>query len=123
MTLARNLPDDATEWWIFLGVAALYLGSRWFLAWRQARRDGDSDPVRTAFAEEEPDAASMAFSGGFRSYRQFFGVLAAAVVVVLVVTLTEDRLEMVLMCTLVPVLVMALAYLDFRQARTARARA
>ncbi|MFD3656464.1 hypothetical protein [Streptomyces sp. NPDC058620] len=116
------MPDSATGWWFFLGVTALYLLSRWFLAWRQARRDGVSDPVSAAFADDEPDEANAALAtGGFRSYRQFFGVVGAAVVVIAVVTLAEGGLRLVLMCTIVPVLVMALAYLDFRQAQAARA--
>ncbi|WP_434599840.1 hypothetical protein [Streptomyces sp. A5-4] len=123
MTLARSLPDSAAEWWILLGVVALYALSRWFLAWRQARRDGDRHPVRAAFAEEEPGEGNAApATGGFTSYRQFLGFVTAAVVVSLVVALTEAGLRVVLLCTIVPALVLALAYLDFRIARSARAR-
>lgn len=124
MTLARALPDSPLGWWIFLGVAVVYACTRWLLAWHQARRDGDSHPLRAAFAEEESDEAeAMKGAGGFRSYRQFFGAVAAAVTVVLVGALTEDRLRLALLLTIVPVLVAALAYLDFRRARTARTRA
>jgi hypothetical protein len=117
MTLARSLPDNATEWWIFLGIFALYALSRWFFAWRQARREGDSHPVRAAFADEaEPDATNAALAGGFRSYRQFFGFVVGAVVVVLVAALTDGRLRVALLWVMVPLLVVALSYLDFRQA-------
>ncbi|MFI1016688.1 hypothetical protein [Streptomyces sp. NPDC020965] len=123
MTMARGLPDSSTEWWVLLGVVALYALTRWFLAWRQARRDGDRHPVRAAFAEEEPGEGNLMATGGFRSYRQFFGVLVCTVIVVLILTLAQGGLELVLMCTVVPVLVVAMAYVDFRQARTARTRA
>jgi hypothetical protein len=121
MTLARALPNDVTGWWIFLGTFALYAAARWFFAWRQARREGDEHPVRAAFAEE--DDPRPAVTGGFRSYRQFFGFVGSAVVVVLVAGLTDGRLRVVLLWSLVPVLVAALAYLDFRQAREAHSRA
>lgn len=124
MALARAFPDSPVGWWIFLGVAVVYACTRWLLAWHQARRDGDRHPPRAAFADEEPDETkAMMGAGGFRSYRQFFGAVAAAVTVVLVVTLTEDRLRLTLLWTIVPVLVVARAYLDFRRARTARTRA
>jgi hypothetical protein len=45
------------------------------------------------------------------------------VVVVLVAVLTDGRVRLALLWTVVPLLVVALAYLDFRQARKARARA
>ncbi|MFG2573397.1 hypothetical protein [Streptomyces sp. NPDC048481] len=117
MTLAHALPTDASGWWIFLGTFALYAAVRWFLAWRQARRDGDRHPVRAAFAEEDEPVPSM--TGGFRSYRQFFGCVGSAVVVVLVAGLTAGRLRLALLWTVVPVLIAALAYVDFRQARSA----
>ncbi|MEU9015005.1 hypothetical protein AB0D12_35735 [Streptomyces sp. NPDC048479] len=41
----------------------------------------------------------------------------------MVATLTEGRLRLTLMCTIVPVLVVTPAYLDFPRARTAQARA
>ncbi|MGW2618713.1 hypothetical protein [Streptomyces sp. NPDC001500] len=121
MTLARALPTDATGWWFFLGTFAFYAAVRWFLAWRQARRDGDEHPARAAFAEEDDPRPST--TGGFRSYRQFFGFVGSTVLVVLVASLTEGRLRLTLLWTLVPALITALAYLDFRQARTARSRA
>ncbi|MEU9141313.1 hypothetical protein AB0D33_36145 [Streptomyces sp. NPDC048404] len=124
MTLARDFPDDATGWWIFLGTFALYAFGRWFFAWRQARRDGDSHPARAAFAEEDdPDAIHAATVGGFRSYRQFFGFVGSAVITVLVATLTEGGLRVALLWTVVPLLVTALSYVDFRQARQARSDA
>ncbi|MFJ5263926.1 hypothetical protein ACIQAC_26035 [Streptomyces sp. NPDC088387] len=123
MTLARSLPDDATGWWIFLGTFALYLLGRWFFGWWRARRDGESRPVRAAFAEDDdPDAIRAAAYGGFRSYRQFFGFVGSAVVVVLVLALTDGGSQVVLLWIVVPPLVVALAYLDFRQAHKARSR-
>ncbi|MFI8301954.1 hypothetical protein ACIF80_00635 [Streptomyces sp. NPDC085927] len=121
MTLARAFPDDPTGWWIFLGTFVLYVVARWFFAWRQARREGDGHPVRAAFAEE--DDPGTAVGGGFRSYRQFFGFVGSAVAVVLVAALTEGRLRLVLLWIIIPLLVIALSYLDFRQARKARSRA
>ncbi|MBL1287258.1 hypothetical protein ACFTXO_17410 [Streptomyces sp. NPDC057067] len=122
MTQARALPDNATEWWIYLGVLVLYLLTRWLLAWNQARREGAEHPVRTAFEDEEPQeaGAGAAAVGAFRSYRQLLGFVAAAVVVTLVAALTEGGVRLALMCTLVPVAVVLLAYLDFRRARTHR---
>ncbi|KAF3467482.1 hypothetical protein [Streptomyces sp. Tu 3180] len=122
MTLARSFPDDATEWWIFLGSFALYVLGRWFFAWRQARREGDDHPVRAAFAEEDDSDAMTAATGGFRSYRQFSGFVVGAVTVVLVVALTDGRLRVSLLWVVVPLLVVALSYLDFREARKARSR-
>lgn len=124
MMLARSLPDSATEWWMFLGILVLYVFSRWVFAWQQARREGDPHPVRAAVAEEDDQGAvDAAVRGGFRSYRQFFGFVGGAVVVVLVAVLTDGRVRLALLWTVVPLLVVALAYLDFRQARKARARA
>lgn len=124
MTLARSLPDDPTGWWILLGTFVLYAASRWFFAWQQARREGDSRPLRTAFAEEDdPETVNAAVTGGFRSYRQFFGFVGSAVAVVLVAALTAGTLRVVLLWIIIPVLVIALSYVDFRQARKARTRA
>ncbi|MCQ9135835.1 hypothetical protein [Streptomyces hilarionis] len=120
MTLARALPTDASGWWFFLGTFALYAAARWFFSWRRARRDGDEHPVRAAFAEE--DDPRPATAGGFRSYRQFFGFVGSAVLVVVVAGLTAGRLRLALLGTLVPLLITALAYLDFRQARKERAQ-
>ncbi|MFJ4770236.1 hypothetical protein ACIP88_14105 [Streptomyces uncialis] len=126
MTLARTMPDDANGWWALLAVLALYAVTRWFLAWNQARREGDPSPLRAAFDEEEPDeggtATATAF-GGFRSYRQYFAFAGGALVIGLVLGLTEGRTELVMMCTVVPAVVIAVAYLDFRRARSDRARA
>ncbi|MFF9093553.1 hypothetical protein ACF1AX_10580 [Streptomyces sp. NPDC014802] len=109
---------------MFLGILVLYVFSRWVLAWQQARREGDPHPVRAAVAEEDDQGAvDAAVRGGFRSYRQFFGFVGGAVVVVLVAVLTDGRVRLALLWTVVPLLVVALAYLDFRQARKARARA
>ncbi|MGY4993290.1 hypothetical protein [Streptomyces sp. 900105245] len=124
MTLARSLPDSATEWWIFLGTFVLYALGRWFFAWSQARRDGDRHPVRAAFAEDDaPGASSAALRGGFGSYRQFFGFVGSTVAVVLVAALTDGRLRVVLLWIIVPLLVVALSFFDFRQARKARSGA
>ncbi|MFG2604631.1 hypothetical protein ACGFT2_13900 [Streptomyces sp. NPDC048514] len=124
MTLARSLPDEASEWWIFLGTFVVYACGRWFFAWRQARREGDSHPVRAALAEEDdPAATHAALTGGFRSYRQFFGFVASGIAVVLVATFTGGRLRVALLWITIPLLVIALSYLDFRQARKARSSA
>ncbi|WP_307123390.1 hypothetical protein [Streptomyces sp. B1I3] len=122
MTLARSLPDTATEWWLYLGVLALYLLTRWFLAWHQARKEGVEHPVRAAFDDEEPgeNAGPAAAMGAFRSYRQLLGFLAGGILIVLVATLTEGGLQLALMCALIPVVVTLLAYVDFRRARTHR---
>lgn len=123
MTLARSLPDSATEWWIYLGAFLLYVLTRLILAWRQAREDGADHPVRAAFSEEEPEESNTSLAiGAFRSYRQLAGFVGGTVAIVLVATLTDGHLRLVLMCTLAPVIVMALAYLDFRISRTARLR-
>ncbi|THA75034.1 hypothetical protein E6R60_18515 [Streptomyces sp. A0642] len=124
MTLARSLPDSPTEWWIYLGAFAVYVLTRLFLAWHQARKEGADHPLRAAFSEEEPEESSRPLTiGSFRSYRQILGFVAGTVVIVMVATLTDGALRVVLMCTLAPVIVAALAYLDFRLARTARLRA
>ncbi|MCM2412161.1 hypothetical protein [Streptomyces sp. RKAG290] len=125
MTLARGLPDNATEWWIYLGVLALYLLTRWLLAWRQARKEGAEHPARAAFDDDEPqETHSVVYSlGAFRTYRQLFGFAGGALLVALVAGLTDGRLQLVLMCTLAPAVVVALAYLDFHAARKRRARA
>ncbi|MFC9281216.1 hypothetical protein [Streptomyces collinus] len=121
MTLARSLPDSPAEWWIFLGTLVLYVLSRWFFAWQQARREGDSHPVRAAFAEEDDaEVPSAATGGGFRSYRQFFGFLVGTIAVVVVASVTEGRIRVVLLWGIIPMLTIALSYLDFRQARKAR---
>ncbi|MEU0690712.1 hypothetical protein [Streptomyces uncialis] len=123
MTLARTMPDDANGWWVLLAVLALYVVTRWFLAWNQARREGDPSPLRAAFDEEEPDEGGTATAfGGFRSYRQYFAFVGGALVIGLVLGLTEGRTELVMMCTVVPAVVIVVAYLDFRRARSARAR-
>ncbi|MFF0302483.1 hypothetical protein ACFYTV_17460 [Streptomyces sp. NPDC004562] len=124
MTLARSLSDDATEWWIFLGTFVLYALGRWFFAWQQARREGDSHPMRTAFAEEDDPAAShAAMVGAFRSYRQFFGFVGSTIAAVLVAALTEGWLRHALLWIIVPLLVIALSYLDFRQSLKERSEA
>ncbi|MET7369467.1 hypothetical protein ABZS61_27125 [Streptomyces sp. NPDC005566] len=122
MTLARSLPDSPAEWWFYLGVLALYLLTRWFLAWRQARKEHAEHPVRAAFDDEEPGEPNAGFAalGAFRSYRQLLGFVGGAVVIVAVSALAEGKLRLGLMCTLVPVIIILLAYLDFRRARTYR---
>ncbi|MGI3227592.1 hypothetical protein ACRJ4B_30960 [Streptomyces sp. GTA36] len=80
--------------------------------------------MRTAFAEEDDPAAShAAMVGAFRSYRQFFGFVGSVVAVVLVATLTEGWLRYALLWIIVPLLVIALSYLDFRQSLKARSEA
>ncbi|WSQ09866.1 hypothetical protein OG604_20030 [Streptomyces sp. NBC_01231] len=101
-----------------MGTLGLYVGARWFFAWQRARREGDGHPMRAAFAEE--DDPGTAVGGGFRSYRQFFGFVGSTVAVVLVAALTTGRLRLALLWSIIPLLVTALAYLDFRQARKAR---
>ncbi|MFC8226473.1 hypothetical protein [Streptomyces sp. NPDC057287] len=122
MTLARALPDSPTEWWLYLGVLALYLLTRWCLAWGQARKEHREHPVRAAFDDEEPGEshAGAAATGAFRSYRQLLGFIGGTIVIVAVASLTEGGLQLTLLCTLVPVVVVVLAYLDFRRARTYR---
>ncbi|MFF4435327.1 hypothetical protein [Streptomyces sp. NPDC001621] len=102
MTLARSLPGSATEWGILLGTFVLYALGRWFFAWSQARRDGDRHPVRAAFAEED-DA-----SGGPKAPPS---------------KPRSRRLRVVMLWIIVPLLVVALSFLDFRQARKARSGA
>ncbi len=58
--------------------------------------------------------------GAFHSYRQLLGFAAGAILIVLVAALTGGGLQLALMCTLVPVIIVLLAYLDFRRARTHR---
>ncbi|MER5860072.1 hypothetical protein ABT131_31435 [Streptomyces sp900105245] len=81
--------------------------------------------MRAAFAEEDdaPGASSAALRGGIGSYRQFFGFVGSTVAVVLVAALTDGRLRVVLLWIIVPLLVVALSFLDFRQARKARSGA
>ncbi len=55
MTLARSLPDNATEWWLYLGVLALYLLTRWFLAWRQARKEAAEHPYAQPSTTRSPE--------------------------------------------------------------------
>ncbi|MFF6806409.1 hypothetical protein [Streptomyces sp. NPDC012616] len=119
VTLAHALPDDPIGWWIYLGTFVVYAVARWFFAWRQARRDGDGHPARAALAEDDPQPD---VSGGFRSYRQFFGFVGSAVAVLAVAAVTAGRLRVVLLWVIIPLLVTALSYLDFRQSRAARAR-
>ncbi|MCT9091375.1 hypothetical protein N4G70_21265 [Streptomyces sp. ASQP_92] len=130
MTLARSLPDDPVEWWIYLGVIVFYVLGRWFFAWRQARHDGRSHPARAVWHEDDgPDEVSTppttrpAPTGGFASYRQFFGFVGSAAVVLLIVLLTDGPLRVTLMCIVAPVLVLGLSYLDFRKAGKARSAA
>ncbi|MET8944780.1 hypothetical protein ABZX30_14655 [Streptomyces sp. NPDC004542] len=124
MTLARALPDDGLGWWLYLGTGFLYALGRLFFAWLQARREGDGHPVRAAFAEDDdPYGKNVAFRGGFRSYRQFFGFVGSGVAVVVVAMLTDGRPRVVLLWVIIPLLVIALSYLDFFMARKERASA
>ncbi|MEH0548885.1 hypothetical protein QA802_39215 [Streptomyces sp. B21-105] len=88
------------------------------LVLRLAAGPPDGHPARAALAEDDPRPD---VSGGFRSYRQFFGFVGSAVAVLAVAALTAGRLRVVLLWVIVPLLVTALSYLDFRQARAARA--
>ncbi|MFF1716481.1 hypothetical protein [Streptomyces sp. NPDC058268] len=127
MTLARSLPDSPTEWWIFLGGLALYLLGRWFFAWRQARSEGRRSPARAALNEvgddDHPDMYPTGVAaGGFYSWQQFIGFLIGAAVLVVIAGLTDGPLRLALLWVFAPVLVIALAYLDFRTARKASAK-
>ncbi|MGW5731592.1 MULTISPECIES: hypothetical protein [Streptomyces] len=127
MTLARSLPDDPAEWWILLGALTVYLLARWFFAWRQARLEGRRRPARAALDElgEDDDSNEVTprvATGGFDTWRQFIGFVAGGVVIALIAGLTDGPLRVVLLCVVAPVLVVALAYLDFREARKARAK-
>ncbi|MFB7774504.1 hypothetical protein ACFC0S_33480, partial [Streptomyces sp. NPDC056084] len=106
-----------------MGVVVVYALGRWFFAWRQARRDGQIHPLRAVLAEDD-DSETMRRTpcGGFSSYRQFFGFVGSAAAVALIASLTHDRLRVSLMWTIVPLLTLALAYLDFRLSRKARDR-
>ncbi|MGW2794404.1 hypothetical protein ACWC9H_31355 [Streptomyces sp. NPDC001251] len=123
MRLARSASDDPLEWFLYLGVVVVYALGRWFFAWRQARRDGQIHPLRAVLAEDD-DSETMRRTpyGGFSSYRQFFGFVGSAAAVALVASLTHGRLRVSLMWTIVPLLTLALAYLDFRLSRKARDR-
>ncbi|MGW6025234.1 hypothetical protein [Streptomyces sp. NPDC055099] len=125
--MARSLPDSATEWWILLGALALYALGRWFFAWRQAQLEGRRRPARAALDElGEDDDDKMtpmrAAAGGYDSWRQFIGFMVAGVVIAMIAGLTEGALRVALLWFVSPLLVIALAYMDFRQARKARAK-
>ncbi|WP_320773587.1 hypothetical protein [Streptomyces sp. CRN 30] len=122
MTLARSHPDSPAEWWILIGVLALYVLARLFFAWWRARAEGDRHPVRAAFSDEdESDTARTAsVLGGFASYRQLFGFAGSALLVGLVAGFTDGTPRVVLLSSIVPVLVVGLAYLDFRLALRGR---
>ncbi|MFF3155634.1 hypothetical protein, partial [Streptomyces sp. NPDC057910] len=123
MRLARSASDDPLEWFLYLGVVVVSALGRWFFAWRQARRDGQIHPLRAVLAEDD-DSETMRRTpyGGFSSYRQFFGFVGSAAAVALIASLTHGRLQVSLMWTIVPLLTLALAYLDFRLPRKARDR-
>ncbi|MFE3687722.1 hypothetical protein ACFXPM_31440 [Streptomyces sp. NPDC059095] len=74
---------------LYLGVVVVYALGRWFSAWRQARRDGQSHPLRALLAEDD-DSETMRRTpyGGFSSYRQFFGFVGSAAAVALIASLT-----------------------------------
>ncbi|MFF8867019.1 hypothetical protein ACF08B_33790 [Streptomyces sp. NPDC015139] len=69
--------------------------------------------MRAALAEKDaaPGASSAVMTGGFRSYRRFFGFVGGAVSVVPVDALTDGRLRVVLLWIIVPLLVVALSIL------------
>ncbi|MFE9123289.1 hypothetical protein [Streptomyces sp. NPDC007172] len=121
MTLARSSSDDPLEWFIYLGVIVVYALGRWFFAWRQARRDGQSHPARAALAEDDSSGTTRRIPyGAASSYRQLFGFFGSGLAVALVASLTHGRLRVTLMWTIIPLLPLALAYLDFRRSREAR---
>lgn len=125
--MARSLPDSPTEWWILLGALALYALGRWFFAWRQAQLEGRRRPGRAALDElGEDDDDEMtpmrAGFGGYDSWRQFIGFIVAGVVIAMVAGLTDGALRVALLWFVSPLLVIALAYMDSREARKARAK-
>ncbi|MGW7073531.1 hypothetical protein ACWGII_07980 [Streptomyces sp. NPDC054855] len=125
--MARSLPDSPAEWWILLGALTLYLLGRWFFAWRQAQLEGRRRPARAALDElGEDDDDEMtpmrAAAGGIDSWRQFIGFVVGGVVIFTIAALTEGALRVALLWFVSPLLVIALAYVDFREARKARAK-
>ncbi|MEV0522210.1 hypothetical protein AB0I66_02200 [Streptomyces sp. NPDC050439] len=125
--MARSSPDSPTEWWILLGALALYALARWFFAWRQAQLEGRRRPGRAALDElGEDDDHEMtpmrAGAGGYDSWQQFIGFLVAGVVIAMIAGFTEGALRVALLWFVSPLLVIALAYMDFRQSRKARAK-
>ncbi|MER5257285.1 hypothetical protein [Streptomyces sp. NPDC002855] len=126
MTLARSLPDSSTEWWIFLGALACYLLGRLFFAWRQAKSEGRRRPARAALDEignDDPEVSpAQAATWGYNSWRQFVGLVVGAMVVAAIAALTDGALRVALLWVVAPVLLIALAYVDFREARKAAAK-
>ncbi|MGW0908279.1 hypothetical protein [Streptomyces sp. NPDC002853] len=125
--MARSLPDSPTEWWILLGGLALYLLGRWFFAWRQAQLEGRRRPARAALDElgedddDEMNTVKVA-AGGFDSWRQFIGFVVGGVAIFTIAAFTDGALRVALLWFVSPLLVIALAYVDFREARKARAK-
>ncbi|WP_369213264.1 hypothetical protein [Streptomyces flavofungini] len=128
MTLARYHDNSATDWWIIFGALALYVLARWFFVWRQARSEGRRQPARSALHElgdddntpgMPPERTSVA---GYQSWRQFTGLVSGALVIGVTVALTDGALRVALLSVVVPLLVIVLAYVDFREARKARAK-
>ncbi|WP_432057622.1 hypothetical protein [Streptomyces sp. bgisy022] len=120
MTLAHAYPDDLATWGVYIGVIALYALARWTFVRRRDRREGPEHAGRVPLpGEDGPGAAAW---GAFRSYRQFFGYVGSAVVVALVLTTTGGTLRVVLVCTVAPLLVVALAFLDVRLERKRKER-
>jgi hypothetical protein len=123
MTLARSLPDSPGEWFLFLAALAVYIAARFVLAWRQARKDGAEHPLRTAFDDDEPDNGSRSVMlGGYASYKEFLGVVASGIAIGIVAAATDGPLRVALMATIIPIIVVAMAYFDFRRARRNRQR-
>ncbi|CAL9475709.1 hypothetical protein [Streptomyces sp. enrichment culture] len=112
MTLAHIYPDDPTTWGAYVCVIALYALARRLFVRRRDRHEGTEHAGRVPLpGENGPSAVAW---GAFRSYRQFVGYAGSAVVVALVLTTTGGTLRLVLVCTVVPLLVVALAFLDVR---------
>ncbi|WP_428949843.1 hypothetical protein [Streptomyces sp. cg35] len=104
-----------------LGALTLYFLGRWFFAWRQAQSEGHRHPAHTALHElgdDEPTSRSA--PGGFASWKEFLRFVLVAVVIAAIAGLTSGALRIALLACITPLLVLALAYLDSREKRTAR---
>ncbi|MFG2652503.1 hypothetical protein [Streptomyces sp. NPDC048436] len=117
-----RLPDTPEQWLSVGGALAVYAAVRVTLAWRQARLEGDPEPVRAAFANED-DGVRTGHTGlppYGSSWRTYLGLLVAAGVLGAVSATTAGTLQLALMLTLVPAIAIGAAVMDFRTARTRR---
>ncbi|MBV2354168.1 hypothetical protein KUM39_07290 [Streptomyces sp. J2-1] len=117
MTAAPESPRTLVEALALAGLVVLYAVGRWVFAWRDARRRGMARPVGAVLDEDGPTGGAY---GSFASYRQFAGFLGGAVVVLLIAWLTRGVVRTGLLWSVTPLLVVGLAYVDFRQVRNAR---